>query len=254
MRPESARSLARMLDREWVSITNPDDDHDRYLFDVTVMLSALTCIYGRGCPGTGTAADPALGCCAHGAHYVDAEDRARVEAVAAELAPEHWQRRAEGQRHGVSAAVPGDGEVGRTRVRDGACIFLNRADFPGGAGCALHVHARARGEHHMTHKPEVCWIVPLRREVARDVADDGEDRWTTTITTYDRGAWGPGGADFGWWCTDSPEAFVGAEPVYRSMAAELQALSTPAVHAELAAYLDDRRGGRRPLPLLVRLR
>jgi hypothetical protein len=103
----------------------------------------------------------------------------------------------------------------------------------------------------MTHKPEVCWIVPLRREVARDVADDGEDRWTTTITSYDRGAWGPGGADFGWWCTDSPEAFVGAEPVYRSMATELQALSTPAVHAELAAYLDDRRGGRRPLPLLV---
>lgn len=239
-----------MLEREWISISDPSDDHDRYLFDVTLMLSALTCVYGRGCPGTGAAADPALGCCAHGAHYVDADDRSRVEAVAADLPSALWQHHAEGRRDGVTEVVPGEAALGRTRVRDGACVFLNRAGFAGGTGCALHLYALARDEHPMTHKPEVCWMVPLRREVARDVADDGRERWTTTITSYDRGAWGPAGADFGWWCTDSAEAFVGDAPVYETMRAELEALSTPAVYAELAAYLQGRRDSARTrLPL-----
>lgn len=243
-----------MLEREWVSISDPDDPHDRYVFDTSFLLSSYTCIYGAGCPGLGEEPSAVRGCCSLGAHYVDADDRARIEGMVEELGPQYLQSYGEARVGGVSANVPGGGP-GRTRVRQGACIFLNREDWHAGPGCALHQYGWAQDEHHMTYKPEVCWLIPLRREVERSVADDGQPLWTTTITSYDRGAWGPGGAGFAWWCIDAPEAYVGAEPVYRSMQAELRALSTEAVYAELAGYLDARRArARKPLPFPVFIR
>jgi hypothetical protein len=99
----------------------------------------------------------------------------------------------------------------------------------------------------MTLKPEVCWQLPLRRE--DDVADDGSV--TSTIRQWDRRHWGEGGAEFHWWCTESPEAFVGDRPVYQSMEAELTEMVGKKVYRRLAAYLADRteRVARRtPLP------
>ena len=242
-----------MLEREWVSVTDPADPHDRYVFDVTFLLSGYHCVYGAGCQGIGAGATPAHGCCTLGAHYADAEDRDRTEAMPALLGPEYMQFHREAARAGVTARLPGD--EWRTRVVKGGCIFLNRGDWPGGAGCALHQYAVDRGEHYMTYKPEVCWIVPLRREVLQDVADDGEPLWITTITSYDRGAWGPGGSDFAWWCIDAPEAYGAPEPVYRSMERELRALSSDAVYEELAGYLDQRRTTlRKPLPMAIESR
>lgn len=239
-----------MLEREWVSLSDPADPHDRYVFDVTFLLSGYHCVYGAGCQGIGAQGIPSHGCCSLGAHYADDEDRARAEAMPALLGPEVMQFHREATRGGITARMP-DGEA-RTRVVKGACIFLNREDWPGGPGCSLHTYALARGEHYMTYKPEVCWIVPLRREVLEDVADDGEPLWITTITSYDRGAWGPGGSDFAWWCIDDENAYDGAQPVYVSMEAELRALSSDAVYEELAAYLDDRRRhARKPLPMLL---
>lgn len=240
------------LDREWVSIVDPDDPHARYLFDVTFLTSAYTCIYGAGCPGTAGVEGDDRGCCRFGAHYVTEEDRAAVEGMVEVLGPEWMQQHRRAVTRGVTATEP-DGSR-RTRLVNGACIFLNRADWHRGPGCALHQYAVARGEHHMTYKPEVCWIVPLRREITEEVADDGEDMVTTWITSYDRGAWGPGGADFAWWCTtDDDAAYRAPRPVYETMAAELTAMSSPAVYAELRTYLDARRSRRRrPLPLLPR--
>lgn len=242
-----------MLDREWISIIDPDEPHERYVFDASFLLSAYSCIYGRGCPGIAADPDPVRACCRLGAHYTDEADRERVEAMVEVLGPEHLQHHREAVRAGVTARTA-EGDL-RTRVRDGACIFLNRGDWKRGPGCALHQYAVDRGEHHMTYKPEVCWIVPLRREIAEGHADDGEPMVVTTITSFDRGSWGPGGADFGWWCTDSPEAYVGEEPLYRSMREELTAMSSPAVYAELAGYLDERlASARRPLPFPVFVR
>ena len=239
-----------MLDREWLSITGSDDPHDRFVFDISFLLSSYTCIYGRGCPGIESEPDPVRACCRHGAHYVDETDREQVESMVAQLGPDYLQFYTDAVRDGVSAILPG-GEH-RTRIRDGACIFANRADWHRGPGCALHQYAVDHGQHHMTYKPEVCWMVPLRREIVEQVADDGETLTITTITSFDRGAWGPGGADFAWWCTESPEAYVGTEPLYRSMEAELRELVGDAVYGELAVYLDDRRSGaRRPLPFPV---
>lgn len=240
-----------MLDREWVSIIDPDAPHERYVFDVSFLLSTYRCIFGAGCPGTDPQKGPSFGCCTVGAYYVDEDDRVAVETKVDLLGPEWMQHYGEALRRGVSAKVPGE-EEGRTRVKDGGCIFLNRADWHRGPGCSLHQYAMARGEHHMTHKPEVCWVVPLRREVEEITADDGEPAWITTITSYDRGAWGPGGADFSWWCIDEAEAYQGSQPVYESMGAELQAMTTKAVYAELVDYLSDRRTrARKPLPMVV---
>jgi hypothetical protein len=242
-----------MLDREWISITDPANPYERYVFDVSFLLSAYSCIYGQGCPGIAEEPDPVRACCRLGAHYVDEADRERIEGMVDVLGPEHLQLHDEAVRGGVTQ-LSEDGDA-QTRVVDDACIFLNREGWHAGPGCALHQYAVARGEHLMTHKPEVCWLVPLRREITEGYADDGEATVTTTITSYDRGAWGPGGADFGWWCTDSPEAYVGTDPVYVSMAAELTAMSSPEVYAELAGYLDDRRSrARRPLPFPVFVR
>lgn len=239
-----------MLDREWVSIFDPDDPHQRFVFDISFLLSSYRCIYGAGCPGIHESAGPSFGCCRMGAYYVDDEDQTKVEAMVERLGPEHMQHYRDAQRRGVTAVDP-TGER-RTRVKDGGCIFLNRADWHAGPGCALHQYAIARGEHYMTYKPEVCWLVPLRREVEEGVADDGDELWTTTITSYDRGAWGPGGSDFDWWCTDSAEAYTGSEPVYRSMEMELRSMVGDAVYEELCGYLDERRSSaRRPLPFPV---
>lgn len=238
-----------MLDREWVSVVDPDEPHERYVFDVSFLLSPYHCIFGAGCPGTRADRPATRGCCHHGAHYTTDEDREAVEAMVDALGPEYMQFHASAARKGCTASVAGT--PGRTRKVEGGCIFLNRDGWHNGPGCALHQYAVARGEHHMTHKPEVCWIVPLRREVRDGVADDGQPDVTTTITSFDRGAWGPGGADFDWWCTtDDTRAFTAPEPLYRGMAQELIAMSSPAVYAELVEHLERQRKPRVLLPVL----
>jgi hypothetical protein len=230
--------------REWVSIEDPDEERT-WVFEVSFLLSTWECIYGRGCLGVLEEPAPELvhGCCSHGAYFTDEEDVAKVEATAARLRPDQWQLHAEGAKKGF-VVRKGDDIISR-RVK-GACIFLNRPGFPGGPGCALHRGALEAGERPLDWKPEVCWQLPLRREDS--VAPDG--KVTSTVTQWDRRHWGEGGEDFHWWCTESPEAFLGRAPVYRTMKDELVATAGLAVYDRLAAYLDDirrRRGSAAPL-------
>ena len=55
-------------------------------------------------------------------------------------------------------------------------------------------------------------------------APDGSKILLTVLAEFDRRGWGEGGHDLHWWCTSSPEAHVGAEPMYRSYGPELTAL------------------------------
>jgi hypothetical protein len=230
-----------VLEREWVSIADPADDHVRYTFDVSFLLSSYTCIYGAGCEGIhpGTQ-DPAIGCCVHGAYLNDDDDADElVRLVEEELDPTTMQFHRKALRKGV-LVEDDEGEV-HTRVVQGGCIFANRSGFPAGEGCALHHLAVRRGEHVMTHKPTVCWQVPIHRTIDEQVANDGATLEVHTIAAYERGHWGDGGADFGWWCLDDETAFVARHPVYETMAAELRTMVGDAVYDELAAYLDRRR-------------
>jgi hypothetical protein len=221
---------------EWVSFEDPAEERT-WLFDVTFLLSGWTCIFGQGCQGVLTAAAPEMeqGCCSYGAHFTDDEDVARVEAASSTLTAEQWQFAARGRRTGVTKV--GKGGERTTRLVEGACVFLNRPGFAGGAGCALHRAALERGERPLDLKPNVCWQLPLRREDT--VEDDG--RVTSRVRQWDRRHWGEGGAEFHWWCTEAPEAFRSKTPVYRELRDELVEMVGAPVYDLLVGYLDARR-------------
>jgi hypothetical protein len=202
---------------EWISF---DLDGETYTFDVTWLTSSWECIYGRGCLGIEEepSVNSEVGCCVHGAHFSDKADRKRVAKQAAKLGADEWQYRKKAQKLGGAIIKVGDDWV--TRRVDGACIFLNRTDFPGGPGCAFHTAALKRGENFIDWKPEVCWQVPLRL----DYHTDDNDHVTNILREWKRRDWGEGGEDFHWWCTEDPRAFVGSRMVYVSSRDEIIAL------------------------------
>ncbi len=221
---------------EWISF---DDERERrtWMFDVTFLESQWTCIFGRGCQGVLTGPTPELvqGCCSYGAHFTDEEDRQRVERAAQRLTSDQWQFKSRGTR-GTTRVKP-NGEI-VTRLAQDACIFLNRPDFARGPGCALHVMAIDNDESYIPLKPDVCWQLPLHRD--DQVVEDGHV--ITRIAQWERRDWGAGGSDFHWWCTDTPDAFVGRSRVVDSMRDELVAMIGEDVYQRLLAYIDHRRG------------
>jgi hypothetical protein len=206
-----------------------------YRCDLTWLTSRWNCIYGRGCPGTRRAHQ---GCCTVGAHWSDSEDRERVEACARRLPGELWQFGQIGQAEGVTVPDGADG-AGRTRIIDGACVFLNRPGFPAGPGCALHLLAVREGRPALETKPDVCWQIPLRVGYAWERLA-GADMLVVTVGEYDRAAWGPGGATMNWWCSGSTDAHTAARPLYQAYASELTALIGPENYGELARVCDRR--------------
>jgi len=241
-RPDGAPAWKRapVGAHEWVSFPDPDEDRT-WLFDVTFLESNWTCIFGRGCQGvlTGPAPELVHGCCSYGAHMTGGKDARRVEKAAATLTAEQWQFWRQGQkRDGKRMRIFERNAAGdfTTRLVKDACIFLNRPEFPGGAGCALHRAALEQRQAPLELKPDVCWQLPLRRE--DEVADDGHV--TSTIRQWDRRDWGEGGFEFHWWCTEAPDAFVGDRPVHKEMHDELVALVGAKVFRRLQRYLDAR--------------
>lgn len=234
--PFPSASLTAPADaHEWVSFEDPHEERT-WVFDVTFLLSHWGCIFGAGCQGvlTGPAADLAQGCCSYGAHFTDERDVERVRSAARGLTPEQWQYHGVARRGGIARAQSDGTRI--TRLVDGACIFLNRPGFPGGAGCALHRAALERDQLPLELKPDVCWQLPLRREDV--VGADGHV--TSTVSEWDRRHWGEGGNEFHWWCTEAPEAFRAEHAVYRHMAAELVALVGPVVYELARSYLETR--------------
>ena len=225
---------------EWVSFPDPEEERT-WMFDVTFLESNWTCIFNRGCQGvlTGPAPELVQGCCSYGAHLTSGKDARRVEHAARTLNPDQWQFWRQGQpRDGKRMRIfkrDKDGELA-TRVVHEACIFLNRPDFPGGPGCALHRAALERDVSHVELKPDVCWQLPLRRE--DETAEDGHV--TSVIRQWDRRDWGEGGFEFHWWCTESPDAFVGTVAVYEEMRAELVGLVGDKIYKRLVKYLKAR--------------
>jgi hypothetical protein len=228
--------------RDYVEFVDPSDESQVIRADLTWLLSSWTCVFGTSCHGVveGRAAD---GCCTHGAYFSEPEDESRVAGFVDRLKKKHWEHADVGRADGWAEEDELDGEPARkTRVVDGACIFLNRPGFKGGAGCALHGLALREGLHPLETKPDVCWQLPLRR--AQEVVERA-DEVTVTVTTlgeFDRRGWGPGGADLHWWCTSSPEAHVGADPVVVSYAAEINALIGRPAYDELLRLCVQRTG------------
>jgi len=226
---------------EWLSFEDPTEQRT-WLFDATFLRSNWTCIFGAGCQGVldAPAADLNQGCCSYGAHFVDDDDVANLVKHVVRLKPHQWQFHAKAKKRGF---LEPDGEGGtKTALAQDACIFLNRPGFAGGEGCALHIAAVEAGERPLDWKPNVCWQLPLRLQHSTD--DNGH--MTSTLREWKRRDWGDGGAEFHWWCTVDPEAFVGREPVYRYLRDEIVELIGEDVYRELEALL--RRPKWTPLP------
>jgi hypothetical protein len=225
--------------REWIEFTDPADAAHVIRGDLTWLLSRWTCIYGSGCHGIieNRAED---GCCSHGAFFTDNDDEKRVKSFVRKLTPQTWQHHVRGFDNWTEFDSADEDSAGeeearrRTATVDGACVFLNRTGFAGGEGCALHGLALREGLHPLETKPDVCWQLPVRREQDWVTRPDETKVLVSSLGEFDRRGWGEGGHDLHWWCTSSPDAHVGSEPLYVSYAPELTALIGPEAYDLLA--------------------
>jgi hypothetical protein len=207
-----------------------EDGDTTWRFERSFLRSNWHCIWGRGCLGIGTepAPDLGFGCCSLGAD-LDEDEAPTISALAATLRPERFEHHAEAAAGGVFA----DGARRATRVVGGACVFLNRPGFAGGAGCALHLAAVDAGESPVDWKPSVCWQLPLRVEVA-----PGEgDTEVATVRGWTRADWGAEGETMAWCCTEGDLAYTGDRPVVESLGEELEAIAGRGVYVELRTRL-----------------
>jgi hypothetical protein len=158
---------------EWFSFQEPGFERT-YMVDITFLRSNWTCIYGQGCQGvlTGPAAEMEQGCCSYGAHFVDGDDVATVEAVVGRLTPDQWQFAKQGRtprKDGSPGWLKTDKHgTQTTRLVDDACIFLNR---PGFAGRRRVCAARRCGR-----RRRVLHQLEARRVLATPTAPGGEHR------------------------------------------------------------------------------
>jgi hypothetical protein len=200
-------------------------------FDREFLTSNWTCIWGRGC--LGIMAEPAEhlghGCCSVGAHLGDVDEARMISALAATLVPDRFEHHADAAQDGIFK----DADRLHTRIVDGACIFLNRPGFAGGAGCALHLGAIDAGESPVEWKPSVCWQLPIK--VDWEQIEDGAE--VATVRRWTRKDWGPEGETMAWCCTEGPLAYVGDRPVIESLGEELEEIVGSVVYVELRRRL-----------------
>jgi hypothetical protein len=207
-----------------------DDGDTVWRFERSFLRSNWTCIWGRGC--LGILDEPAeelnQGCCSVGAEFGDTDEAMMIGALGAMLDPARFQFHAEAGAGGVL----NDSRT-NTRVVDGACIFLNRPDFDGGEGCALHLAALDADEPAIEWKPSVCWQLPVRV----DWVDLGDGREQATVRRWSRADWGDDGETMAWCCTEGDRAYVGDRPVVESLAEELEDMVGATVYVELRRRL-----------------
>jgi hypothetical protein len=233
--------------RDWVEFVDPENPDEIYKCDLTWLTSNWSCIYGNGCKGIDKE-HPDSGCCSDGAYYTDKEDEQRTDIVAKRLTREMWQFYDEAQPKNKNGKLK-ISEVGldkdrKTRKVQGSCIFLNRRghvapDYTGEMGCVLHHLAAKEGVHFSKIKPDVCWQLPMRRSFEKREVGEQEIS-VTVIGEYERAAWGDGGLEFDWYCTDNPEAHIGKQPVYISNSEELKAMMSESAYKILKQHCDNR--------------
>ncbi|MGA9279431.1 hypothetical protein [Ilumatobacter sp.] len=230
---------------DFVEITSDDTV---WRFEREFLESNWTCLYGNGCKGilAEDAEELHQGCCSLGAHFGDGEpgqeEARQLSAYVSMLTPEQWQFHAAGTAlHDDVAGFYGDADRTHTRVVDGACVFLNRPGFAGGAGCALHIAALEAGDSPTEWKPSVCWQLPLRVDWALVDDDDPEGPETATVRRWSRADWGDHASKMAWCCTERSEggeAYSGDHPVVDSLSDELSVLAGDEVYVELRKRLD----------------
>jgi hypothetical protein len=215
-----------------------EDGEVTWRFETAFLRSNWTCTWGRGCLGILPEPSPELGqgCCSVGAELGDQDEARLISALAATLDPERFEYSQQARAEGIFS----DADRTATRVVDGACIFLNRPEFSGGPGCALHLAALDAGERPQDWKPSVCWQLPVR--VDWEAAGNGRE--VATVRRWARADWGTEGATMAWCCTEGERAYVGDRTVIESLAEELSTIVGTEVFVELRRRLDVTGHGR----------
>ena len=96
-------------------------------------------------------------CCSYGAE-IDVENMQRLLTRAEQLEPYVDQPHTGWfTDQGVDDPEAPGGRYGRTRVVDGACVFLNRKN----RGCFLHAFSLSTGSDIYALKPAVCFLFPV---------------------------------------------------------------------------------------------
>ena len=201
-------------------------------FDRGFLQSNWTCIWGRGCHGIESerAAELGRGCCSLGAELDGIDEAMMVSALADTIDAEIFEHHTDARADGIFS----DATRSNTRVVDGACIFLNRPGFAGGAGCALHLAALDADESPLDWKPSVCWQLPVKV----DWELRGDDVEVATVRRWSRPDWGADGETMAWCCTEDDDAYIGDRRVIDSLAEELEAVVGTPVFVELRRRLD----------------
>ena len=169
------------------------------LIDIDFMLSGYECVYGAGCGGIN--GDPQAGCCHLGAE-VEEEEVDVVQNYVQLLNQGNWENYTANwlvrKREGWKDWLPWSKPSYNTAINplSDTCVFQNSKDFSGGAGWALHLAAKARGESHVGTKPYICWSIPLRLQWVDDV-----ESWL--LSSHTRGDWGGDDDWLVWWCIDT---------------------------------------------------
>ncbi len=240
---------------EWLTFPAPDDPDRQYRVNVSFLLSNYQCIFGQGCLGSLNKKPSAdYGCCERGVTFIDEDDFDHVEEMVGQLTAEDCDNIDHVRGRGWYLSSK-SGKPYKTRKIDSLCIFGNRTGGPAGKpGCAFHHLAARQGKHHTETKPFICWSVPLNFSSEEPEEPGGRD--TTIVSAFTADAWGgtaddeeaDGRGHLGWWCIDTPDAYRGAEPVYRTMEHELRKGIGDAAYERMAELLDGIDRPRHPMP------
>lgn len=240
---------------DWIEfVTEPVEDDSkprRFVVNLSFMLSRWMCVFGQGCPSTlirGASNDG--GCCQIGVHVGEGEDFERVESAVQLLCAEDADNYADIIRPRGWFRLTGSDEPDEayhTRIKHDMCIFNNRVDGPTGKpGCALHHLATRLDQHHSETKPDICWQIPF--SVQNE--DDGE-MVTTTVSASAGSVWGSRSRhdlkNPGYWCIETPDAYLGDKYVFRYGEAELRLLMTDLGYTTMVDIIKNvlANGGRR---------
>lgn len=274
---------------DWLEFEDPTDPNHLIRVHLNFFLSNWECLFGKGCQGHfGVQQEhtvPDIGCCTKGAYITSKEDFAKISAEVERLTPEVMGKKGFEyiQKHGWFNMFdknenpdPEDPDAaddmnGKTRVREGGCVFAIRTgEHPDGRiGCALyHLGQEEKSENdHTQYMPEVCWQLPIGR---RYFDEPDTEREITAYVPWDSDYWGGEDDDgthnswMAWWCVDTPDAYVSAKPLYRTMESELRTMMGDVQYDRMVELIQERAGnyvspaagmvrneGRPMLPLLV---
>ena len=192
----------------------------RWVFDVTFLTVRLDVHLRPRLPGRAHrpgARARRRAAARYGAHFIDEDDVAAVEQAASRSTDDAVAVPQEGRRKGGGPTRQGRRRHA-PRAWSTAPASSSTARASPAAPAAPCTRPRwAAGERPLDWKPEVCWQLPLRL----DEHTDDHGHVTSTLREWKRRDWGEGGDEFHWWCTDTPDAFVGDDPVYETLRDEI---------------------------------